>query len=527
MRRWFVLSLAIFALEFSACAKPFVIACRDIAQDPKDDFKYTARQAAIACDRAQFYADAHLFTVDKEKKSVVLNPNGLLAADLEKVLRDEAKSLDALLSYQNLENSDFIDWAKGFRQGLEKEEQVVLEILRRLNYVKSYNDFTDAVGELPEPMQSKELTHFFPNGRKYYSMRLLYPRPDKRLENISFTAEYLEAAKRDGRLKLIDSFEIVSSREFAKKVQSLQDANDFSWDKQERGWVIKSYKVIPDKDRPADNIVHYIEIYRKTKDLSGVESLPAVRGYMAAGGSKVTVFVVDYDREGTQGFGSPDEVVKGFSDITTGSDIYNDSTLKDKLITSLYESPQSNSKDKPERRKQKDRQVYSSIVKMGDAPMNVWEQGAFSIPFDYKALTQNLELIYTPPKTSEEKRLLEREKLNQIMVFIREFKQDGKVVVREYWAPKKAYGERNIASASAFADTIKIRRKNSLEESGEIAYFAERVKSVDYNFGGKCSRIVDKDGDGVFESKRAIACPAGMGDTASIAPAVSIGEQLY
>ncbi len=524
MNRRFVLSLAIFVLAFSACAKPFVIACRDVAQDQNGDFKYTARQAAVACDRAQFYADDNLFTVDKEKKSVVLNMNGLLAANLEKVLQDEAKSLDALLSYQDPKNSDFIDWARGFRQGLEKEEQIILEILRRLNYVKSYNDFTDAVGELPEPMRSKEFTHFFPNGRKYYSMRLLYPRADKRLENISFTAEYLEAAKRDGTLKLIDSFEVASSREFAKKISNLHDANDFSWDKQERGWVIKSYKVIPDKDSPVDNIVHYIEIYRKNKDLSGIESLPAVRGYMAAGGSKVTVFVVDYDREGVQGFGSPDEVVKIFSDIITGSDIYGDSMLKDKLLISLYESPQNNTKDKPDRRKQKDRQVYTSIVKIGDASVDVWEQGTFSIPFDYKTLSQNLELMYAPPKTPEEKRLVEREKLKQIMLFVREFKNSAKVTVREYWAPKKVYGERNIADSTAYADTIKVRKKNGLEESGEIAYFAERVKAIDYSFGGKCSRIVDKDGDGVFEQKRAIACPAGMNDAS---PAVSGGEASF
>lgn len=272
--------------------------------------------------------------------------------------------------------------------------------------------------------------------------------------------------------------------------------------------------MIPDKDKPTDNTVHYIEIYRKTKDLSGVESSPAVRGYMAAGDSKVTVFVIDYDREGVQGFGSPDEVVRSFSDINTGNDIYSDSTLKDKLLTSLYESQQNNLKDKPDRRKPKDRQVYTSIVKMGEVPIDIWEQGTFSVPFDYKTLSQNLELMYAMPATLEEKRLEEREKLKQIELFIREFKQGGKVVVREHWLPKKDYGERNISFSAALSDTIKIRKKNGLEESGEITYFAERVKVIDYNFGGKCSRIVDENGDGTFEKKRAIACPAGMTEPA-------------
>lgn len=524
MKRWLAPLIVIIVLALSACANPFVIACRDVAQDVKGNFKYTARQAAVACDRAQFYADPHLFTKNDENKSIVINPNGLLAADLEKVLKDEVKSLNSLLSYQNQENSDFIDWAKGFRQGLEKEEQIVLEILRRLNYVKSYNDFTDAVGELPESMQSKEFTYFFPNGRKYYSMRLLYSRTDKRLEDIPFTSEYLEAAKRDGTLKLIDSFEVMSLREFAKKVPNLHDANDFSWDKQNQSWVILSYKVMSVKDKPVDNVVQYIEIYRKaiTKNFSGAESVPAVRGYMAAGGSKVTVFVMDYDREGNPGFGSPDEVVKIFSDITTGSDLYSDPMLKDKLITSIFESPQNNIKDKLDRKKPKDHQVYTSIVKMGDAPLDVWEQGIFSVPFDYKILSQNLELVYAPPITSEEKRLAEREKLKQIKLFIREFKQDSKVVVREHWLPKKAYSERNIAHSAALTDTIKIRKKNGIEESGEIAYFAEHVKVIDYSFGGKCSRIVDDDGSGIFKKKRAIACPAGMAGATSASPNIDI-----
>lgn len=514
MRRfWFAAVVLSFLL--SACATPFVAACRRVATDPQKEFKYTERQAAVACDRAQFYADPHLVIYQKDKDRWELNPHGLLTSDLEKMMSDQAKSLDDLLSYKNRRDADWIDWFTGFRRGLEKEEAVILEILRRLKYVKAYNEFRDAVGDLPVSMQPEASNYFFPAGRKFYSMRVLYP--VKRITDLPFTAEYLETAKRDGKLRLVDTFEVASSQEFAKKIPDLYDPNAFNWEKQVRGWAVKSYKVMVDNDKPADNITHFIEVYRKKRDASGYEDKPAVQGFMAAGGTKVTIFVVDYDREGTQGYGSPDEVVRIFTDITTGKDIFADSMLRTKLLESLYESPQYNPKDKPERKKPKDRVIYAAIVKMGEASLDVWEKGSWSVPFEYKTLSQNLELEYKKPKTPEEKRLEEKEKLKRIKFFIREFKQDGRKSVIEYWIPKEEYSGQNIASSFAGTDVFTIRRRGGTEERAEIQHFAAHPKFIDYWYGGKWFRIADEDGDGVFEKKREIADPSNSDSSSSAA----------
>src|SRR3989338_4171160 len=227
--RYRISALLTFLLVFilGGCVTPFYVACLKAASDPNGKFKYTEDKARVACSSKEVisYAYTHLLVRDKEKNTWELNPNGVLTEHVEGVLRDQVRSLNSLLSYQDREGADFIDFFKGFREGLGKEEAIALELLRRLNYVKTYNEFTDLVGELSPDLRPKELAYFFPVGRKFYSMRVLYPR--KSLKNISFTAEYLEVAKRDGNLKLVDTFDVAGVQEFAKKIPDLYDPNDF------------------------------------------------------------------------------------------------------------------------------------------------------------------------------------------------------------------------------------------------------------------------------------------------------------
>lgn len=504
----------VIALLSSACARPFIDPCRENAQDAQGEFKYTKMQAAVACSRAHFYALPHLVNYNKETDRWELNQSGIFTSDVEEVLRNQAKSLDIILGYENQEDADWVDWFKGFREGLEKEEKIVLEILRRLSYVKTYNEFTDLTGELPQSMQQKEFSYFFPHGRKFYSMRVLYP--VRNLQAVPFAAEYIEVAKRDGKLKLVDTFEVSSTQKFAKKIPNLYDPNEFSWERHDRGWLIKSYKVATDENRPADNIVHYIEVFRKRLGLKSIEESPAVRGYLVAGGSRVAVFVVDYDKEGFAGHASPDAVIRTGSDITTGRDLFADSWLREKLLDAIYDHPENNPQAKPERRRPKDRALYTAIVKMGEAKLDVWEEGSWTVPFDYKILVQKVEIGYKNSRTPEEKRLEEREKLRQIKLFQRSFLRDGKTVAIEYWLPKDEYAQQNIVKDSAFAvnETVQLRRKNGPQEVGEVGYFSKYIKVVDYLYGGKWWRIADEDGNTVFEKKREIADPtAGVGST--------------
>lgn len=515
-RKRAIFGAVILAFLLAGCAKPFFVACREVAGDEKGEFKYSEPQVGVACERAQFYVKNSPVEKDEETKKWKLNPSKLPASEVKKVFKDQAGSLDAFLTYENREDADWIDWFKGFREGLEKQEKIVLEILRRLNYVDSFNEFTDAVGDLPAEMRSESSNYFFSEGRKSYSLRHLYS--EKPIEDIPFTAEYVEVAMREGKFKLVDTFRLNTYQEFSKKIPDLYDPNEFRWESQERGWLVNAYKILSDKEKPIGKSVHYIEVFRI--DGTEIEDLPAVRGFLPSGGSGVSVFVVDYDQKGHSGYGSPDKVIKSFTEAKDAQSIFTDNYFRSELLEKIYENPEDNNRDRPQRRKPKPRPIYTEIVRMGDVKIDVWQEGEWSVPFDHKTLSREAKVKFKKPENPEEERLEEREKLKKIRYLKNVVKRDGQVVVIEYWVPKEDYSRRNIVETLEFGETLRVRRKNGPEETGEVGYFGKRVKVVDYTFGGKWFRIADEDGDGVFEKKREISSPV---STAEPAPSADYG----
>lgn len=482
----------------SACATPFFQSCRDLARNPENEWKYSEqqRQIGVACDHAMRIKAAKF---DKEKGIWIFNPDFISVEDMEKVLKDKVDSYNDLLSFRDRELADAVDWFK-MRPGLLREEKITRWLLRRINYVSTFNEFTDLVGEIPKDMLGSEAEYLMPYGRKVYSLRMISPSAKQK---IPFVAEYLETAKKNNTLVKVDSFFVSDSQTYAKKVESLYDPNEFIWDKQYRGWQVDSYKVISDKERPNDNIVQHIEVFR-TKENNKAESLPAMRGFLAAGGQNVSIFLMDYDKEGEQGFGDPDAVKRIFSSITTGRDLFTGSDRD--LLYALYDN-QNNNLDKPERRRPPEKPVYLEIVPMDKKiDLAVWEEGNWTVPFDYSNFSKNLGIEFTPPKDPAEARIEEKEKLKRILAFVQEFSQYGKKVVIELWIPKKEYAERNIASAQS-NDIFRIRRKGGEEKSGDVEFFAQYKKIINYNFGGKWFQIVDEKGNGTFNKKREIADP--------------------
>lgn len=492
--------LVIFLI--SACATPTFQACRNGAVSQKEEWKYTQIQAEVACERVVLKKAAKF---NKEKGIWEINPAAISIEEERKVLEDRAKSLDEILSYKNRELSDFVNWFKGMRQGLEKEEKITLWLLRRIQFVDTFNKFTNLVGELPKEMLGQEAEYFMPYGRNTYSLRMLYPSRD--LYKMPFTALYLETAKKEGIFSKIDSFYVSDYQKYAKKLENLRDPNEFSWEERQRGWKVDSYMIIPAGNlKPSDNIVQYIEIYRVDEN-GKAELFPAVRGFLAAGAQKVTVFVIDYNKQGEDGFGSPDAVKNLFTSFVTGRDLYLDMTSRGDLFEALYDNSFTVNLKRPERQKPEEKLVYLEVVPMGKkVDVDVWENGNWTVPIEYLVLSNTLYIVYDLPKTPEETHLETKKGLKKIIAFKREFVQDGRKTVTETWIPRKDYSERNIVEASA-QGVFKIRRKGGEEKSGDIEYFAERIKTIMYQFGGRWFQIVDNDGDGIFEKKKEIGDP--------------------
>ena len=496
----------------SGCTKPFVVACREIATQPLDkggQYGWTEEQAKAAC------ADANRFLAGKlseDKAYWEMDYTKIITT--EEVLayvKDQLRSIDLLLSYKDEKNARDLDFFKGFRQGLEREEKRLRWVEQRLRYVINYNIFVDKVGE---PDNGEAIKKLMPYGRKAYSLRLIYPISD--LKQLKFTADYVEAAKKDGSLKLIGEFPIVETKEFAEKIPDRDDPNKFNWKSHYRGWLIKAYKVMPGKDQPTKSNADYIEIFKakfnKTekngKEFVGFEKQFAVAGFKSRGKDTVNIFVIDYDFDVIQGY-SPDKIFEAFIDIIFGNEIYTNDYVRKEVLEILYNPPIAEGKEY--RKKPPEKPLYVEIAKMGEVTASAWEEGDFSVPFSYAATGPGkfdllVDIVWAKAKTPEEKRI-EEEGFKKIEFFKIAYKKEGNVKVIEYYTPKSEYSQQDIKEGTAYSETFRIRRKGQPEISADIKFFADRVKAIDYEYGGRWYRILDENNDGKFEKRRKIADP--------------------
>ncbi|OGZ15640.1 MAG: hypothetical protein A3J08_00395 [Candidatus Lloydbacteria bacterium RIFCSPLOWO2_02_FULL_51_11] len=508
-RQFAPFAIATVAMLFLAsCVTPFGVACRDIAVSPTDEFKYADRQADIACERAQLYAFDRLTLYDKEKKQWEVNPYGIPIKDVVTILKNQAADIDNFLSFEQRKFADHIDWYRGLRTGLEKQEVVTQEVLRRLLFVSVLAEFETKVGPLPASVrETVTYKHFFPQGTESYAVQLLYSGRDRdrRLENIPFLATYLENAKADGTLKLVAQVAFDSYDDFAQKVPDPRYRNEFSWQRVERGFAAYGYKIVPADAKPNESAVQYLEVYRRIKGKT--ESHPAVRGFLAPGGSQVSVFLIDYDQEGLVGYGTPDEVwVSGFS-VATVSDLLTNFSARQKLIDSIYERPEGINRNRPQRKRPAEKPVYTAIAKMGDVHLEVWQKGDWSVPFMYTKLPVTLAVAIGPGKTEEEKRLAKEHGVSKLLGFKRTFRGESGVVVMEYWKPKLEFSKQNVRGSSVqSSETIRIQRKGESEIGGDVAFFGT-LHMVDYTVGGRWFRLVSEDDTGKFAKKKDIANP--------------------
>ena len=506
------LSLAIGLIStlflLSSCTMPNVVACRDIATFPLNEggkYGWTEEQARAACVAADRFMAGKF---DEEKGYWVVDYTRVIT--IEEVLKhvqDQRKSLDTLLSYENEETARDVDFW-GMRPGLERQEKRTRWVEQRLSYVVNYNAFVDKVGEV----NGENAQKLMPYGSKAYSLRLIYPIYD--LKELRFTVDYVEAAKKDGSLKLINTFPIVETKEFAEKIPDRDDPNKFTWKKHYRGWLVKAYKMMPDKEQPMTSNADYLEIFKAKfeqnedgKEFTGYEEQFAVAGFKSRGKDMVNVFVIDYDLDVVKGF-SPDKIFETFINIIFGNEIYINDNARKEVLEVLYNPPIAEGKEY--RKKPPEKPLYVEIAKMGEVTVSAWEEGEFSVPFSYSAagpgkFDLSSEIMWEKLKTPEDKRIEEEQGLKKIEFLQLSYKKEGNVKVMEYYTPKAEYGQQDVKEGTAFSDTFRIRRKGQPEASADIKFFSERIKAIDYEYGGRWYRIVDKDGDGKFEKRRKIA----------------------
>lgn len=489
-----------------SCTMPFVNSCRNLAQDPKEEWGYSAEQAKAACEDAnrflagKFDADKGIWEIDYTKI--------LTLEDVAKYLKDQLASIDVMLSYKHDDLAREIDFFKGLRPGLEGEEKNLKWVLQRINYFINYNEFAEAVGE--SPANKEILGKLMPYGRKAYSLRLLYPIYD--LKKLTFAADYVESAKKAGILKQVSEFPIVKKKEFAEKIINKDDPNKFTWKKHYRGWLIKGYKIVPGGETPANPNVDYLEIYKaKFSDadakFEGYEKDFVVSGFKSKGKGAVDLFVINYNLDGLKEF-TPDKIFSTLVEVVYGDEIYVNESLRQEILEVLYDPPVAQVKEY--RKKPPEKPLYIEIAKMGEVNVEMWENGTFSVPFGYSdkgpaKFHTKLDIKWVVPK---DPKMEDEGGLKRIEFFKIKYSIGGNIKVVEYYAPKSEFAEKNIKEGRVGYDTFVIRRVGFPENSADVKFFADKIRMIDYEYGGRWYRILDKDGDGVFEKMRKIANPS-------------------
>lgn len=519
--RWLFLAFAVGIL--AGCATPFTPACLTIAKDVTEEFKYKSDEALVACEAAQYQAVPHLFKRDIKTGVWSLDQGGIGVDQVAAVIRRNVRNLNAYLAYDNPKQVEAVDSLRGLRQGLEKEELIGLDQFSKLNSLKILSEFAKEVPLATDVTNREDYRYFMNYGDGRYSLRQVYPHETFAVKNIPFDAEYLASARDNGSLKLVEQVRQVTQQEFAKKIVDLRDPNNFRWKKAFQGFELRGYKILPPDGKPKDETIHYLEVYRLKDDLVTTESLPAVRGFMPATGSGVSIFLADYDREGAVGYGMPDELWKFASPVKTGQELLTSMSYRDQLMTSLFDPPKLVDRNLPERKRPQDPPIYYKVVKAGDYMPNAWKKGKFTVPFKYATLMQNYEFEIVPalPKLEAEV------KFKQLKSLVREYRKDGNRVVIERWEPKPEYLKRNIVDLWAIGSALTLRRDGFSEERGDIKLFGKRIVTIDYQFGDRWYRIRDEDGDGVFELKQGIADPSATTDSVFEATPEPIGDSVY
>ncbi len=507
-----LLAILLLVLCFSTgCVKSLVTTCREIAMMPADkggQYLYTEEQAKAACAAVNRYLAG---TFDKGKGYWSIDYTRVITTEeVLKYVRDQLACIDIILSYKDDETARSIDFWKGFRKGFERKEKEIRWVEQRLLYVVNYNQFIDKVGET----DSETVKKLMPYGPKAYSLRLIYPAND--IKELKFTASYIEKAKKDGTLVLVNEFPVVEQKKFAEKIVDKDDPNKFTWKSHYRGWLIKAYKIMPQKEQPTKANIDYLEIYKakfadtgQGRKFDAFEQEFVISGFKAGDKEGVNIFVVDYDWEAIKGF-SPDKIFETYVDVIFGNEIYTVENLRKEILEVLYNPPIAEQKEY--RKKPPQKPLFVEVVKMGEVTVDLWEKSeeGFIIPFSYSTqgpgkFDVSLEIEWKKAKDAAEKKIEEERGLKQIEFFKQILKKGLAVKIIEYYIPKKEYGKRDVKEGVALYNTIRIRRQDEPQEEADIKYFGNRLQMIDYEYGGRWYRILDKDGDGKFEKRQKIA----------------------
>lgn len=501
----------------------------------KGEFESSAKKRGWTEDEiaaAHAWSYRLLFTEEdvKDKEKLVVKWRVLPTEWIRKTLEETLDDIDAVLSYQNEEESRYVDFT-GTREYLLREEKRLQAIFARIRAAELHDKFRELTGDYSGSYHYSSSSSYAPSyapsyygsgygyGSSYTSESELdlqkgfawkvYLNKDLR-EIFQFRLDKIDAAKKQGQLKQIERSGIFIDRKFDRKEQDpahLDDPNAYLWRSRKIGLEICYYKVL-DKDKPENNKFDYAEAYRikDVKDLRR-EKFPCIKAFNIPRG---VVLVIDADKEGEPGYGVPDKVML-VSDLGGTRQLFAD----DSLVNLIFQEDKHRQRVKP-----KPEELFVEVARVG-VKVEIWEdaptpQGWPWPLFKYKNKLENnynVKLEWEKVKDDGEPRLTRR--LKSIKKEWTNGKDPtvpsvGEVV--EYYHIKPPYdGELVTAEVRWQVNTKTVRFvfKDGTEETvmllpGSKKVIEEEPFAIEYTMGEKRYRI-EKVNSKVFNKRKEIA----------------------
>ncbi len=352
---------------------------------------------------------------------------------------------------------------------------------RQLKRIKTYLEFMDAMGY---SSYDSELE----NMMKQYDITVLFSDP-------AFDAKLALKCKEVDNAKVKH---VLRKREFADMFYYEVPNPEFPYKDRlnqtrkieiSEGFVIYGY----DFNDPKDDVLDYVECFRKRKD-GKYESLPAMKIYKSMRSRNPDVVVIDTDREGERGFGTPDKVIKLAYPISDAAQLSN----KKSLLMQMFPNNLKLDRIVP---------VVAmrdvEIAPVGSLEQKLWVYSAkgYEVYGDYKNEKENnYTLGYTHDPESIQTMIGEDPKKPKRWYFSKNFDSNNEAI--EYYQLKPEYrkSEINIKDISILGEgpkdyVISITYKDgSVDQGTPELFMCKEPVIVGFNYGKYRDIIRDADG---------------------------------
>lgn len=338
------------------------------------------------------------------------------------------------------------------RKDLEHDEEVTQTIQTRVRAAELQSRFKQDMGESSVYGDETELA-------EGYNIRKIFLAKDV-AASFPFTSEQIEGAKKDGKLKVIQSATLDFSSKYDHKAPDPNhpdDRNEFVWKSKTQAIKLVEYKII-DVEKPTENNGDYIE---GTMLVDGKEEAsPCLKIFFPSDGDMAIVLIDDQHRSDV---GFVPDILQETASITDVESLIRDGKILDQLFA-----------EKPKQNRQiPTPQVFKIEISHVGQEIDSWEKApsadGWAIPFKYalgaKGDNYNVRIKFKKPVIdpnnpasveAAHSDYMDIEYISKEYTSVGDIMSPGPGQVIEYYHPKAPFNKQVMAEVDSYSDTKKV-----------------------------------------------------------------------